>query len=84
MLFYTLSGRAASRMSRSRRPRRSCYADGSVMGRIGTIDHTDVPIARVPKQVRWDVLAAEDRNFYNEPGVSITGTLRAAERPDRR
>ena len=54
------------------------YSDGSVMGRIGTVDHTDVPLSRVPEQVRYDVLAAEDRNFYNEPGVSITGTLRAA------
>jgi membrane peptidoglycan carboxypeptidase len=54
------------------------YADGSVMGRIGTVDHTDVPLAKVPEQVRYDVLAAEDRNFYDEPGVSITGTLRAA------
>ena len=28
--------------------------------------------------MQCDVLAAEDRNFYNEPGVSITGTIRAA------
>jgi membrane peptidoglycan carboxypeptidase len=54
------------------------YSDGSVMGRIGTVDHTDVALSKVPKQVRYDVLAAEDRNFYDEPGISITGTLRAA------
>jgi membrane peptidoglycan carboxypeptidase len=54
------------------------YSDGSVMGRIGSVNRTIVNISQVPEQVRWDVLAAEDRNFYNEPGVSITGTLRAA------
>ena len=32
----------------------------------------------MPAQVKWDVLAAEDRNYYSEPGVSIKGTLRAA------
>jgi membrane peptidoglycan carboxypeptidase len=32
----------------------------------------------VPEHVRWAVLAAEDRNFYTEPGVSIRGTIRAA------
>jgi membrane peptidoglycan carboxypeptidase len=54
------------------------YSDGTVMGRIGTVDHTDVPLSRVPEPVRWDVIAAEDRGFYSEPGISITGTLRAA------
>ena len=54
------------------------YADGSVMGRIGSVNRTIVNIAQVPELVRWDVLSAEDRNFYTEPGVSITGTLRAA------
>jgi membrane peptidoglycan carboxypeptidase len=54
------------------------YSDGTVMARIGTVDRVIVSLKQVPEQVRWDVLAAEDRNFYNEPGVSITGTLRAA------
>jgi membrane peptidoglycan carboxypeptidase len=54
------------------------YADGSVMARIGTVNRTSVSLDQVPKQVRWDVLAAEDRNFYSEPGISIKGTIRAA------
>ena len=54
------------------------YADGSTMARIGDVDRIVVPLSKVPVQVRWDVLAAEDRNFYNEPGISIKGTLRAA------
>lgn len=78
VLFYTLSNVPRPEDVALPQTATILYADGTVMGHIGTIDHTDVPISRVPKQVRWDVLAAEDRNFYNEPGISITGTLRAA------
>jgi membrane peptidoglycan carboxypeptidase len=54
------------------------YSNGSTIARIGTEDRTLVHLSQVPQHVRWAVLAAEDRNFYNEPGVSIRGTLRAA------
>jgi membrane peptidoglycan carboxypeptidase len=54
------------------------YSDGSVMARIGTVNRTIVKLDKVPPDVRWDVLAAEDRGFYKEPGVSIKGTARAA------
>jgi membrane peptidoglycan carboxypeptidase len=54
------------------------YADGSTLARIGSVDRTIVQLAEVPKSVRYAVLAAEDRNFYTEPGVSIRGTIRAA------
>jgi len=54
------------------------YSDGSTMARIGSVDRTIVPLSKVPESVRWAVLSAEDRNFYSEPGVSITGTMRAA------
>ena len=54
------------------------YSDGSTMARIGSVDRTTVPLSKVPESVRWAVLSAEDRNFYSEPGVSITGTMRAA------
>jgi membrane peptidoglycan carboxypeptidase len=54
------------------------YADGSVMARVGTQNRTIVKLKQVPDTVRWAVLAAEDRGFYHEPGVSITGTIRAA------
>ncbi len=54
------------------------YSDGSVMARIGTEDRTIVSIDKVPKAVQWDVLAAEDRGFFTEPGISVRGTLRAA------
>ncbi len=54
------------------------YSDGSTLARIGTTNRIPVALSKVPKQVQWAVLAAEDRNFYSEPGVSIKGTLRAA------
>jgi membrane peptidoglycan carboxypeptidase len=54
------------------------YADGSTLAKIGPVDRTVVHLDQVPESVRWAVLAAEDRNFYSEPGVSIRGTIRAA------
>jgi membrane peptidoglycan carboxypeptidase len=54
------------------------YSDGSTMARIGSVNRTTMALSKVPQSVRWAVLSAEDRKFYSEPGVSITGTLRAA------
>jgi membrane peptidoglycan carboxypeptidase len=54
------------------------YSNGTVMAKFGAENRTIVSLSQVPVQVRYDVLAAEDRNFYSEPGVSIRGTLRAA------
>ncbi|RBO91515.1 transglycosylase domain-containing protein [Nocardia puris] len=41
-------------------------------------NRTPVPLADVPKPVRDAVLAAEDRDFYTNPGFSTSGFLRAA------
>jgi len=54
------------------------YSDGTVMAKFGDQNRTIVPLSDVPPDVRWDVLSAEDRGFYSEPGVSIRGTIRAA------
>jgi len=54
------------------------YSDGTVMAKFGDQNRTIVPLSAVPKDVRYDVLSAEDRGFYSEPGVSIRGTIRAA------
>jgi membrane peptidoglycan carboxypeptidase len=54
------------------------YKDGkTVMARFGNTSRIDVPLSRVPMSVRHAVLAAEDRNFYDEPGISPTGIMRA-------
>ena len=54
------------------------YSDGSTLARIGSVDRTIVKLDQVPKQVQSAVIAAEDRGFYSEPGVSVKGTVRAA------
>jgi membrane peptidoglycan carboxypeptidase len=54
------------------------YSDGkTVLAQIGTTNRTDVPLSAVPIAVQHAVLAAEDRHFYSEPGVSPTGIVRA-------
>lgn len=53
------------------------YRDGkSVLARQG-IDRRKVELARVPKHVRDAVIAAENRSFYEDAGVSLKGTGRA-------
>lgn len=41
-------------------------------------NRTEVSLSDVPEPVRNAVLAAEDRNFYSNPGFSVTGFIRAA------
>ncbi|HVU62207.1 MAG TPA: transglycosylase domain-containing protein [Mycobacteriales bacterium] len=53
------------------------YSNGKVLARIGDTNRTDVPLSQVPVVVQHAVLAAEDRNFYSEPGISPTGIVRA-------
>lgn len=53
------------------------YADGSEIGRVGAEDRISVQLASVPIRVRHAILAAEDRNFYNEHAFSSSGILRA-------
>lgn len=53
-------------------------SDGhTLLGRFGAVNRTDVPLATVPVTVQREVLAAEDRHYYSEPGISLTGMLRA-------
>lgn len=53
------------------------YSNGAEIGRLGAQNRTIVPLAEIPLDVRYAVLAAEDRNFYSERAFSITGILRA-------
>ncbi len=56
------------------------YADGhSVLGKIGSRNRTDVDLSKVPKSLQQAVIAAEDRNYYDEPGISPGGILRAVK-----
>ncbi len=54
------------------------YDDGKTeLARRGT-NRTSVQLQDVPEHVRNAVLAAENRRFYSEPGISPSGILRAA------
>src|SRR6266511_3281486 len=53
------------------------FADGTEMARIGAQNRTDVPLSKVPEGVQNAVLAAEDRGYWKEPGVSVRGIARA-------
>lgn len=54
------------------------YADGTTpLARVGEENRTDVALEVVPEHVRNAVLAAENRAFYTDPGISFTGISRA-------
>ncbi len=56
---------------------RILYADRTEMGRVGTQNRIPVDLSQVPLHVQRAVLAAEDRGFYTEPGISPKGITRA-------
>ena len=53
------------------------YADGGEIGRVGSQNRQRVPLESVADVAPKAVLAAEDRGFYTEPGISPRGILRA-------
>jgi membrane peptidoglycan carboxypeptidase len=55
------------------------YADGKTpIGTIGPIDRQMLTYSQIPMRVQDAVIAAEDRSFWTEGGISPTGILRAA------
>ncbi|MBO1756287.1 transglycosylase domain-containing protein [Allobranchiibius sp. CTAmp26] len=55
------------------------YSDGKTeLGRIGPVNRQNVQLSQVPQKVQYAFLSAEDRNFYDNKGISPTGILRAA------
>ena len=54
------------------------YRDGKTeILKIGSINRTNVPLSAVSLDAQHAVLAAEDKNFYSESGISYTGIARA-------
>ncbi|MEI2731815.1 MAG: transglycosylase domain-containing protein [Dermatophilaceae bacterium] len=54
------------------------YADGTTeMARIAELNRESVPLAKVPEHVRRAVIAAEDRDFYSNSGISPSGIARS-------
>lgn len=55
------------------------YSDGKTeIGQTGEVNRISVPIDQISLQMQHAAVSAEDRSFYTNRGVSITGTLRAA------
>ncbi|WP_328794715.1 transglycosylase domain-containing protein [Herbidospora solisilvae] len=53
------------------------YRDGKTVLANRGVDRKNVPLSAVPKVVREAVIAAENRTFYQDQGVSLSGTARA-------
>jgi membrane peptidoglycan carboxypeptidase len=54
------------------------YLDGkTVLGRFGDTNRVIVPLSQMPEQLRNAVLAAENRSFYTDSGISPKGIGRA-------
>ncbi|CAN7259065.1 transglycosylase domain-containing protein [Knoellia sp. LjRoot47] len=54
------------------------FSDGkSEIGRVSDYNRESVPLKQVPLHVQRALLAAEDRNFYDNNGISPTGIARA-------
>ena len=52
--------------------------NGTVLGEYARERRIFVPVAFVPKLVEEAFTSAEDRNFYNHPGIDPSGIVRAA------
>ncbi len=54
------------------------YDNGTTeIGRFGDQNRINVPLSQVPDHVQKAVIAAEDRSFYSNRGISPTGIARA-------
>ena len=53
-------------------------ASGQYLGRRGPVDRQDVRLSQVPREVQDAVIAAENRSFRTDSGVSPSAILRAA------
>jgi penicillin-binding protein 1A len=58
-------------------PLRVLSADGKLIATFGETRRIPVDIANVPDKLKHAVLAAEDADFYNHPGVDWHGIARA-------
>ena len=54
------------------------YADGKTeMDRVSEVNRESVPLTKIPLHVQQALLAAEDRSFYQNNGVSPSGIARS-------
>ncbi|MGH3169948.1 MAG: transglycosylase domain-containing protein, partial [Trebonia sp.] len=55
------------------------YSDGTTeIGTIGTVNRQDLTLNQIPKTLQNAYIAAEDKSFWTDGGISATGILRSA------
>ncbi|MDO5683790.1 MAG: transglycosylase domain-containing protein, partial [Propionibacteriaceae bacterium] len=54
------------------------YADGSPMGNFAIQNRQSIPYDKMPQTMKDAAIAAENRTFWSDRGISVTGMLRAA------
>ena len=59
-------------------PLRIWSADGKLIGEFGEERRDFVHLNEIPEHVKNAILSAEDADFYEHPGIEITGIARAA------
>ena len=58
-------------------PTRIHASDGALMGEFARERRLFLPIQAIPDRVKAAFLSAEDKNFYNHPGIDVIGLGRA-------
>lgn len=52
------------------------YRDGKILTRTGTVNREIIGLDKIPKDVRYTFVAAENKTFYDDHGVDLKGTTR--------
>ncbi|MFN7666525.1 MAG: penicillin-binding protein 1A [Inhella sp.] len=58
-------------------PLRIFSADGVLIGEFGSERRRFVPLSEIPKPLQDALLAVEDTDFWNHPGLDVSGIVRA-------
>lgn len=54
------------------------YRDGAPMGNFATQNRQSIPFGQMPQSMKDAAVAAENRTFWTDRGISVTGMVRAA------
>ncbi|HHV22220.1 MAG TPA: penicillin-binding protein [Propionibacterium sp.] len=54
------------------------FADGSPMGNFAIQNRQSIPFDEMPQTMKDAAIAAENRTFWSDRGISVTGMIRAA------
>ncbi|MEU5398582.1 transglycosylase domain-containing protein [Streptomyces sp. NPDC005963] len=53
------------------------YSDGKILTRTGKVNREIIGLEKIPEDVRYTFVAAENKSFYKDHGVDLKGTTRA-------